>query len=339
MSAFAPIDQEALLAMNQHLKPLEFQVFSVYKMEEFLGGGICRLNKKEICEKYHFKSYDYFTTASKSLENKKWIFVTPEGVTCRKDFSPESFEKEELRNSKPETPGTENFSADDEGKLRNSKSKAENSDFLTENFSVEEENQLRISKLPTEKFSVADLEFLSSPETALKDLEFKDSRTEVFANAHTSVSATESPPEENSLSETPSEEKPKNRKPDSAFEQLAELCFFIKPDRLDDLSGKQRGQIKQALEKMRKKRFDLSKIPKFHEWWETNWRSGFDTGNYEPPRPNQVDEYWNVAMQAKEIAKEIKDKHAKLNGKKSADSDLVNNGNAQHSQFADARHI
>jgi hypothetical protein len=149
---FAQIDQEALLVMNAELTPLEFQLFTVYKVEEFLGEGVCRLNVTKIKEKYRFKNYDSLSHANKRLRLKKWILEHPEGIVCQTDFTQtvkllsETEEKKKLRNSKSEE-STENFQ-------------------VTGNFQVADleklSPELRNSKLPTENFQVNDLEILSS---------------------------------------------------------------------------------------------------------------------------------------------------------------------------------
>jgi len=298
---FAQIDLAAMLLMNAYLKPLEYQLFTIIKMEEFLGGGICRLKIKEIAAKYLFKNKDYLSHAGKRLRLMNWIVKVQGGYICQTDFSqlkPLSEEKIDK-------------------KLRNSKFLDENTGNKTPN----DAEKLRISKQKTSNFKVLNLEFQSfsgaNKEESLKPKEqFCESIDS--QNSFASTGEGERAAETGGDVKTPAkilkpkkiEEPPKiktPRKRDIDFENLAALCFLKKtPLERQTLNEKERGQLNQNLKKLRVAEYDLSKIGKFEQWWKTNWRSGTNGKTYEPPRPEQVVTFWNVAMEFEQIIADVK---------------------------------
>lgn len=158
---FASIPQSDLLEMNSALTAKEFQLYAVFKMECFEGGGVCRLNLKEICEKYGFKSYDNLTRIHKSLKAKEWIIETKAGETCRK-LATEKNSVDELRKTQSESKETEKNSAEEKDELSFSQS--------------DEEKELRKTQLPTEKNSGTGV-------ALNKDLDFKDNLNQERENA------------------------------------------------------------------------------------------------------------------------------------------------------------
>lgn len=289
MDAFAQIDYQAILRISD-LTLLEYQLFTVFKMEEFLGGGICKLAVKEIQVKYRFKNYDSLTHASKGLRTRNWIVKVRGGYVCQTDFSKilplENGEK--LRNSKFSTKKTGRNGPKPAEKLKKTKSK-------TENFQV--------SNLENPSFPDADKEEILN----IQEQVFEPSVSHTsFAGGGKGVSADQ--PEEPLLppqSRIP-DKKAKPRRRDVDFERLAAVCF-LKRTALErqTLSGKERGMLNQNLKKLRDAGCDLARIGEFEAWWRQNWRSGTRDGNYEPPRPDQVVTYWSVGLNFREIVEEV----------------------------------
>lgn len=216
----------------------------------------------------------------------------------------------------PDEQGQDTLSQNEQG---------QNSANTGENTNQEPDSTLSPDEQPLSRNEQATL---SRNEQRLKKIFSKENIQDTeFANAHYSASGENSGGEKNPPERPPPEEQPKTeRRRDLDFERLAEMCFLVEPGCYADLSGKQRGQLNQTLKKMREQDFDLSKIPRFDEWWKSNWRSGFGTKTYEPPRPDQVKEFWNVAMKSGEIAREIKKENGKSeHGAAAARTDPRNN--------------
>jgi hypothetical protein len=97
----------------------------------------------------------------------------------------------------------------------------------------------------------------------------------------------------------------KKKRPNKNYEitkihhsQMYRICYNIKDARQSlSLDGQQRGRVSSALGRLHDAGADLSKLSHFEDWWKTYWRSRDRDGNYSPPRPDQVAEYWWVAME------------------------------------------
>lgn len=80
--------------------------------------------------------------------------------------------------------------------------------------------------------------------------------------------------------------------------QMYRICYNVKDERQAlALDGQQRGRVSSALGRLHEAGADLSKLSHFEEWWKTYWRSRDREGMYSPPKPDQVTEYWWVAME------------------------------------------
>jgi hypothetical protein len=79
---------------------------------------------------------------------------------------------------------------------------------------------------------------------------------------------------------------------------LQRLCYMA--DTVEEtllISSSDRGRIASALGKLRDAGADLTKLAHFEDWWNSHWRSKDKvTGAYQPPRPEQVVEFWTIAM-------------------------------------------
>lgn len=95
--------------------------------------------------------------------------------------------------------------------------------------------------------------------------------------------------------------KPKAHKnieiPESAYASMYELCYSAGTDaEVRFLNTRQRGRVDKVLGQLRDAEADFNRLSDFETWWKASWMSkARDTGQYMPPRPEQVAEYWLVA--------------------------------------------
>lgn len=84
---------------------------------------------------------------------------------------------------------------------------------------------------------------------------------------------------------------------DTAFKNMFELCFMAETLQQQlILDSRQRGRVASALGRLRDAEADLENLLKFKDWWAGTWMSKQKgTNQYQPPRPEQVVEYWFVA--------------------------------------------
>lgn len=67
------------------------------------------------------------------------------------------------------------------------------------------------------------------------------------------------------------------------------------------LNSGQRGRVASVLGNLRDAGADLAKLQQFEDWWVNNWRSrDKQTKQYQPPRPEQVQEFWVEAMKSEQ---------------------------------------
>lgn len=86
--------------------------------------------------------------------------------------------------------------------------------------------------------------------------------------------------------------------PHTAFKFMFELCFMAETyEQQLILDSRQRGRVASALGKLRDAQASLGQIKDFKKWWDGTWMAKTKGSNaYQPPRPEQVVEHWNVAM-------------------------------------------
>jgi hypothetical protein len=78
---------------------------------------------------------------------------------------------------------------------------------------------------------------------------------------------------------------------------MYELCYGVMDGtQASTLNSKQRGRVADALAQLSEGKADLDLIPKFNDWWLTHWQSKSPQGGYQAPRPDQVVEFWWMAM-------------------------------------------
>lgn len=87
--------------------------------------------------------------------------------------------------------------------------------------------------------------------------------------------------------------------PKSSHHLLQRLCFLVETEaEALTLTSGARGRIAGALGNLANAGADLSQLNRFEDWWNTQWRSKDKQGSYQPPTPEQVVEYWFIAMKA-----------------------------------------
>jgi hypothetical protein len=88
--------------------------------------------------------------------------------------------------------------------------------------------------------------------------------------------------------------------PKSAHTLMYRLCYRAETDAEQlMLSSTQRGKVASILGQLQKANANLAHINTFEAWWVNNWRSKDRvSGQYQPPRPDQVAEHWNEAMKS-----------------------------------------
>lgn len=222
---FAQTDKSDLLAMNLELTAKEFQLFVVYQMECFEGGGVCRKMLKDIAETYHF-AYDNLTRINASLLSKNWIEKTPEGVKCcdakrRAELNPTA------KNAVENCENSSQLTAKNADIQHQTAKTAVNSTAKT---AVKNQNQLRKTQLPTAKNA--------GTEVANKDLEFK----EFNLNTHTDADARGKTFEEIYEEEIPEETKPTFNYPVSEIIKIKEFEYLT-----DVLTSAQIGILEAAI--------------------------------------------------------------------------------------------
>lgn len=79
------------------------------------------------------------------------------------------------------------------------------------------------------------------------------------------------------------------------------LCFLAETESEALLiSSPNRGIVASVLGRLRDAGADLSQLNRFEDWWNQDWHSRDKlTGSYQPPRPNQVLDFWTIAMKHK----------------------------------------
>lgn len=91
---------------------------------------------------------------------------------------------------------------------------------------------------------------------------------------------------------------------------MYELCYGVMDaTQALILNSKQRGRVADALATLREGKAKLDDIPKFEDWWKTQWMSRSSEGGYQRPRPDQIAEHWWAAMNhdKKPVRKKIDD--------------------------------
>lgn len=85
-------------------------------------------------------------------------------------------------------------------------------------------------------------------------------------------------------------------------EMMYDLCYNADtPKKAKLLSSNERGRVASALGRIRDAGGLIDDIYYFGNWWNKNWRSRDKyTGAYQPPRPEQVVEFWWTAARDKE---------------------------------------
>lgn len=81
---------------------------------------------------------------------------------------------------------------------------------------------------------------------------------------------------------------------------LIRICFMAETDAEALLVGSaNRSRIANALGQLREARVDLNQLHHFELWWSESWRSRDKFSKaYQPPRPEQVVEFWSIAMKS-----------------------------------------
>lgn len=84
----------------------------------------------------------------------------------------------------------------------------------------------------------------------------------------------------------------------SVFEQMFRLCYLAtNRKQITLLTRGQTGAAAQVIRRLHKTGMDLNRLDDFQIWWSNNWRSSDKvSGQYQPPRPMQVQELWLMAM-------------------------------------------
>jgi hypothetical protein len=90
-----------------------------------------------------------------------------------------------------------------------------------------------------------------------------------------------------------------------AHKIMYRICFMaVTTEEVKLLGPAQRGRVATALEKLFEARVKFEKLDVFEAWWKGDWRSeNKKSGQYQPPSPEQVVEFWATAMS---VAKQIK---------------------------------
>jgi hypothetical protein len=98
----------------------------------------------------------------------------------------------------------------------------------------------------------------------------------------------------------PKERHKKVEVPEFAFNRMYMLCYLAETvEEIKGLGTAQRGRVAKALGQLRDGDADFNRFHDFEMWWKVFWMSkSRDTHLYIPPRPEQVVEYWLVAMKA-----------------------------------------
>lgn len=86
--------------------------------------------------------------------------------------------------------------------------------------------------------------------------------------------------------------------PDTAHKVMYNLCYLAETiEQQMFLDSRQRGRVASVLGKMRDADADFNKLSQFKDWWSRFWKSkDRSSGQYQPPTPEQVLEYWTIAM-------------------------------------------
>jgi hypothetical protein len=95
--------------------------------------------------------------------------------------------------------------------------------------------------------------------------------------------------------------------PDSLRREMYALCYRAEtqPEILA-LDSKQRGRVSMVLGKLLESKAELDRLADFKIWWHNSWMSkSAGTGQYNPPRPEQVKEHWFTAMKARQPARPV----------------------------------
>lgn len=109
------------------------------------------------------------------------------------------------------------------------------------------------------------------------------------------------------LSLIPKKQKPVLGVPKAAHDMLLRICFMATSENEARLiNANMRGRAANALGQLQKsEELTLARLRRFELWWKGDWRSKGRSGQYQPPRPDQVVEYWTTAMNSEVVTLEV----------------------------------